>query len=582
MSADPKPGKVPAEVLGYLMQRKVRGSWSHDEVWNQEHSAAFVVAKATEESVVESIKRAVTDAIEQGTPFEEFAENIQPILEKQGWWGRQSRVNPLTGEKEDVQLGSAARLKLIYQTNIRQSRAAGQWSRIQRSKAFLPKLKYRHGHPERPRPEHLAWDGITLPVDDPWWDTHYPQNGYACQCWVEQVGARAPTTPEEGVDRELVEVENKRTGQRTMTAKGVDPSFAYNVGKVRGAPPPPTPAELPPSIKPPPPPPRPPAPVSTAKDRNHQEHYLNLRAAGVPRMSAERIGWGRAMAAKGGDLTLEEYATGTKDLATAGVTAEDHTKAFGYQRDLVKEHAPRNMREYLEVLKRDPDLSELRQNHIRELEVQLKLIAHTSTLGADKAAKPVAQLLHGIGAHFQPSEVQGMIARSADFYGAMAPELKTPLSDPDFFILADNVDRGVYKHAEKELNVGAGMVQLEGKALGTLLHELAHGVENMNPAARAAAREYLIHRTKGETTQGLRDLTGNTNYGADEVAKPDGFYSPYQGKEYDLDTEVTSMAVEHLHSTQVYSEQVHAKDPALLDWVLGQLAGAGVLRQPPK
>lgn len=235
MSANPKPGRVPAEVLTYLLQRKVRGSWSHEDVWNTEHAAAFVVAKAAEESVVESIKRAVTEAVENGTPFEEFAANIQPILEKQGWWGKQSRVNPLTGEEEDVQLGSPARLKLIYQTNIRQSRAAGQWSRIQRSKAVLPKLRYRHGHPERPRPDHLAWDGITLPVDDPWWDIHYPQNGFGCQCWVEQVGAHAPTTPEEGVDRELIEVENKRTGQRVQTAKGVDPSFAYNVGKTRMA-----------------------------------------------------------------------------------------------------------------------------------------------------------------------------------------------------------------------------------------------------------------------------------------------------------------------------------------------------------
>ena len=48
-------------------------------------------------------------------------------------------------------------------------------------------LQYRTAHDGRVRPEHAGMDGITLPVDDPFWDTNYPPNGWNCRCTVVQV-----------------------------------------------------------------------------------------------------------------------------------------------------------------------------------------------------------------------------------------------------------------------------------------------------------------------------------------------------------------------------------------------------------
>ena len=48
-------------------------------------------------------------------------------------------------------------------------------------------LQYRTAHDGRVRPEHAEMDGITLPVDDPFWDTNYPPNGWNCRCTVVQV-----------------------------------------------------------------------------------------------------------------------------------------------------------------------------------------------------------------------------------------------------------------------------------------------------------------------------------------------------------------------------------------------------------
>ena len=66
-------------------------------------------------------------------------------------------IDPETGETREVELGSPRRLKTIYSTNMRTARAAGQWERIQRTKATHPYLLYELGPSGEHRPEHVAW-----------------------------------------------------------------------------------------------------------------------------------------------------------------------------------------------------------------------------------------------------------------------------------------------------------------------------------------------------------------------------------------------------------------------------------------
>lgn len=43
---------------------------------------------------------------------------------------------------------------------------------------------YRHGNSLDPRPSHVAWDGVALPPDHPFWDLHFPPCGWGCTCRV--------------------------------------------------------------------------------------------------------------------------------------------------------------------------------------------------------------------------------------------------------------------------------------------------------------------------------------------------------------------------------------------------------------
>ena len=50
----------------------------------------------------------------------------------------------------------------------------------------------------RVRPEHADLEGVTLPIDDPFWASYYPPNGWNCRCTVVQVRkSKYPVTPHE-------------------------------------------------------------------------------------------------------------------------------------------------------------------------------------------------------------------------------------------------------------------------------------------------------------------------------------------------------------------------------------------------
>ena len=71
--------------------------------------------------------------------------------------------------------------------NKKTERAAAQWQRIQRTKRAMPYLLYQLGPRREACGLHLKWDGVLLPVDDPWWKTHFPPNSNGCTCRVSQI-----------------------------------------------------------------------------------------------------------------------------------------------------------------------------------------------------------------------------------------------------------------------------------------------------------------------------------------------------------------------------------------------------------
>lgn len=230
-------GAGPApEVAAYLDGRKLAPSFDWRDIYGEEHAYAFTVAKATQIDVLTAIHTEVEKAIKEGLPLAAFKKNLAPTLKKLGWWGKSEEVDPATGFKKEVLLGSNRRLKTIYWANTRTAYGAGKWARAQRTKAALPYLVYRLGASAEHRPHHVSKENTILPIDHPFWNEWYPPNGWGCNCWVRQISEAEAASLGGVTDAPEVAAKdwlNERSGEVIKIPEGIDPGWQTNPGKAR-------------------------------------------------------------------------------------------------------------------------------------------------------------------------------------------------------------------------------------------------------------------------------------------------------------------------------------------------------------
>ena len=82
-------------------------------------------------------------------------------------------------EVGDIKL-SKNHLDNIFRTNIQNAYAHGRWQHQQSNKEKRQYLMYSAINDSRVRPAHLALNRIVLPIDHPFWLTHYPPLGFRC------------------------------------------------------------------------------------------------------------------------------------------------------------------------------------------------------------------------------------------------------------------------------------------------------------------------------------------------------------------------------------------------------------------
>lgn len=227
---------APAAAVSFFRAKGLKPTFAWQDMLGSEHRKAFTVAKMLDVDLLGDVHASLVKAMADGQQFGAWRQQIQPLLEAKGWWGKRNIKDTRTGLDSLATLGSPARLQTIFRTNMQSSYAVGQWHNIQVNKEVAPLLMYDAVDDHRTRPEHARLDGLLLPVDDDFWKTHSPPNGWNCRCGLIQMTAQEAedrlgnTIPDTAPAITYRNWTNPRTGQTHRVPVDLDPGWDYNPG----------------------------------------------------------------------------------------------------------------------------------------------------------------------------------------------------------------------------------------------------------------------------------------------------------------------------------------------------------------
>lgn len=498
---------IDRAALEHLKSKNLQGSFSHYDVWLDQHKYAFTVAKMMNADMLAEVRSAIADALENGTGFADFQKRLKPYLMARGWWGESVMLDPLDGEEKTVQLGSTRRLRTIFETNMATAHAASRWQRIQASKRGLPYLRYNGSHAHHPRETHKRYYGLVLPVEHPIWQQIFPPNGYGCKCSVTQLtrGQAEREGISEEPNFEFVEVQNPRTGDVVKVPKDITPSFAHNhtkrvdavldlVGERHGM-------------------------AFEASVTEQLSRYINVRSnMDFPNLKLARF------AEKAQMSDPELFASSERIIAEGKAITQKYAEILRHYRDIGKPHHG-----VMEVMQREG----------------VELAGKLDVKGSDYELKwELAQAIQ-----FYPKD---WVERSNQLGGILVEGAKgrafQSFADPENFDSFVEYIMSNKRYQPFLSSVKKGVLQ-EGDSLilanlyknewldrqSTYIHEFAHRLQFAMPELQDVFLRLFLERTRGDKIEKLNDILGRKKWRDNEKGMRDDFPEPYYGKIYDTE-----------------------------------------------
>lgn len=214
-------GVRPEKAIEFLVSKLRIPTKRWDDQLGEFHAKAFTIAGAIKADILRELHEAITESLKNGEGISAFRKRFDQIVKKHGWSYKGKR---------------GWRTRVIYGNNLNSAHMAGRWYKMQETKSRRPYLQYLTAGDQRVRPEHKQWHRISLHIDDPFWDTHYPPNGHLCRCATRTLSERDLQRSGRTLSKSPKIHRTKRAN--TLTGEyygevphGIDTGFDHNVGK---------------------------------------------------------------------------------------------------------------------------------------------------------------------------------------------------------------------------------------------------------------------------------------------------------------------------------------------------------------
>ena len=211
------------EQVAFLRQKLDLPTKHWDDIKGSAHDRAFMVAGAMKADLLADIHAEVIKNAAAGQSIGAFKKEFESIVKKHGWEG-------WTGS--DTVAGRDWRARVIYNTNMRASYAAGRYAQLTDPELLQSRPYWKYIHNDtvaHPRPLHQSWNGTVLKYDDPWWQAHFCPNGFGCRCRIAAVRPseyKGHPAPDDGTYQKT-----DRNGVVHTLPKGVDYGWDYAPGQ---------------------------------------------------------------------------------------------------------------------------------------------------------------------------------------------------------------------------------------------------------------------------------------------------------------------------------------------------------------
>lgn len=214
------------EQMDFLRQKRGKPTRTWTDAMQGDHDRAFVVAGVTDMAMLEEFHAALIEAAPT-RDIKAFAAGFDRLVEKYGW---------------DYNGGRDWRIRTIFETNIRTSYMAGRLKQMRDPDMVKARPYWEYVHadtrvPMSPRPQHIAFNGLIIRADDPWWDIYFPPNDWLCSCGVRSISESrlrrmGKTGPDRAPDIQRRPHTHRATGETVNLPVGVGYGWDYMPGSL--------------------------------------------------------------------------------------------------------------------------------------------------------------------------------------------------------------------------------------------------------------------------------------------------------------------------------------------------------------
>lgn len=514
-------GEPPETAISYLENKQLVPTKHWHDLRDGAHNQAFTVANLSRIDLLGDIKQSLIDAQKKGLTMEQWRSQITPVLKSKGWWGK---------DENGREMGTPWRLETIYRTNLQAAYMAGRRHEMLQATDTHPYWRYVAIMDNRTRPAHRALHDRVMRADDGAWDSIFPPCGFNCRCRVspmtENAVGRGHYTVEssEGhLETDIVAVGQGESARITkLKLPSMDIPFKTDAG------------------------------FNAAPSTGATTKLIEKTAPDIVRKLPEHPIFDPSK------TTVDDFVKLGKqrlnDVFNIPATTNKTVKQ-------ILDEAKSSV-EYL------PHHAKMQQWLTRELERTRQAGSVTAEIQGNAQAK---QLMKDATKSFPADWI-----KAANNLG----DLNVRFSQARGLAYTSPINQRVNL-------LGIGIVQMKAgegwMVVGRLdiaIHEFTHRIQSARPDIDDLFQQEHRLRTAKEPLQTLRSLTSDPRYKLDEVARPDGYYTPYMGKEYKAykgreALEVMTMALQPIlaidRTNALMFFELYKKDPRMLELTLGIL-----------